>query len=58
MNRRGCTNGSHNPRVTRRLMGDLIGSRAHGLLARVRKLKLPAVQINAAAEGGRQVNVA
>jgi hypothetical protein len=33
-------------------------TRACEALARVRKLKLPAVQINVAAEGGQQVNVA
>jgi hypothetical protein len=33
-------------------------SRAVELLARVRRLKLPAVQINVAAEGGQQINVA
>jgi hypothetical protein len=33
-------------------------TRACEALARVRKLKLPALQVNIAAEGGRQVNVA
>jgi hypothetical protein len=33
-------------------------TRACEALAKARKLKLPAVQINVAAEGGRQVNVA
>ncbi len=33
-------------------------SRACAALARVRRLKLPAVQINVAAEGGQQINVA